>query len=289
MSGPTAYGAFGGSAVLKQALLRQAETDWLEPTPDSPPAADGARAWALRADLPPAVVELLLLSQEDGAPTEAIRSALASIEAGARLDAVSHAWLLWAWEQGDGLPLTPLKDHMGSPEHSATAERVIALHRRVIAGDTVERPEWRRVRSASVGDHPRGHPIHVVLAASWDCRTAPGTVVDVVEAWRESLAAYRFSEIGHDAAASEAMWNGIGVLQTAYCESVLGPAPKDGDESEAAQAWWAGTGALNEQFFGAYKDPVYLRWQEAREKMEADKRALATVGLDALVRLIRQA
>ena len=289
MSGTTAYGAFGGSSALKEELLRQAEADWLEPTPDSAPAEDGARAWALRADLPPAVVELLLLSQEGGVAVETIRSALAGIEPGAKLEAVPHAWLLWAWEQGDGLPLTPLKDHMGATEYSAMAESVIALHRRVIAGDQVERSEWRRVRTASAGDHPRGHPVHVLLAASWDYQTAPGTVVDVVEAWRESLASHRFDEIGHDAAASEALWSNIHVRQTAYYESVLGPAPKEGDESEAALAWWKDTGPLSEKFFESYKDPIYLRWQEAREKFEADKQALAAVGLAALVRLIRQA
>nr|WP_315399938.1 hypothetical protein [uncultured Duganella sp.] len=250
---------------------------------------DGTRASALGDGLPPAMVELVrILCEEGGVDAETARSVFAAIEPGAVLETVPHAWLMWAWEQGDGLPLTPLRDHMGRADHGAIADSVIALHRRVLAGGTVERAEWRRVRTASAGDYPHGHPIHIALSAAWDYRSAPGTVVDVVDAWRDALASHRFDEIGHDAAASEALWRNINDLQTAYFESVLGPAPKEGDESELAQAWWENSRPLNDKFFENYKDPIYLRWQGAREKFEADKQALATVGLEALLRLARQ-
>lgn len=292
MTAATDRGTYGGNASAKQQLLREARTEWLEHATDGLnlfARDEKAQAWALRAALPPSLVQLALcLCPEDAPAADTVGALLLAIPYGAQCDAVASAWWLWLWEQGDGLDLKPLREGVGSAECAVLAEQVNALHRRVVAGHDVTKGDWRRIRAALPDELPG--ELAVAAAAAWDFRQAPGAVVDVVEAWKQALVLRRQEDAGLTGPEAEAMGGELYARMNAYLESALGrPAPAEEDESESALLWRQAAGEHGQKFIESYDDPMYLRMRDVLSQTEAEFRELKTSGWNALTRLIAPA
>ena len=291
MTATTQRGAYGGSPAAKQQLLLEARSEWLEHSTDGLnqfSRNEKAQFWALRAGLPPSVVQLALcLCPGDASAADTLGALLLAIPHGSQCDSAASAWWLWLWEQGDGLNLKPLRDHVVSTDNAALAEQVNELHRRVVAGHEVARTDWRRIRAALPAELPG--ELAVVSAAAWDFRAAPGAVAEVIDAWKQAFVLRRLEDAGLTGPALEAMGEKLHARMNAYIEAALRrPAPADEDESEQAMHWRQAAGELSQRFLDSFDDPLYLRWNTVQSQSEAEFRATTLPGWNALARLLAQ-
>ena len=179
--------AFKGDTEVKTAAIAEA-------------TGSTAQAWAVEAtdDERQACAErfgldlslLSLLSHAFHVPygeraIEKLQTALTAIPVGADSLAIVRSWVLQIWECADGLK----KQVQGTPLQQPAQEVVELVRRSAI--ENLSRDVWRRARACVnkvASDHEALAPLaELITAMGWDLKSSPRAVVDIWNAWSESV------------------------------------------------------------------------------------------------------
>ena len=229
--------AFRADPQIKDDLLAAlAETDPTPLTQRGVPQPELV-AWAEQMGLPPAFVLLAAhVCQRFNAATPAnllARDLICSVAPGAALGAVPHLFAVWAWESAP----EPLFGLMRSPDHRDAGAEMIALHRRVAAGEAVDRSVWRAARSRlnrlGEGDDDQAAAATVLAACAWDYDTTPGAALDMFNAWEKLMTERILAKDGWGEAETIRLQQLIRDLKL-VAQARIGPAPDDADAEAVA-------------------------------------------------------
>lgn len=278
--------AFNGDPAVRAAVAAELAAE-------SPPAWADWRAgqadrivWADSVGLPPALVLLAVhLCQRFGDPSAgAVRLALmiAAIEPGARVEAVAHRFVVWAWRDAD----EPLSELAATAAWRASGEMVAELHARAAEGQAIDRRDWRAARAmlGRYDDDAAAQAAAVMAASAWDLAATPGAAVDMVSAWEGLIAASLFAVRGWGTEEADALQQQV-TAQNALARTRIGPEPAVAD-ADAHDTWRRATADETLRLLNATGDPLLSRKAALNAEVAETRNRLREAGLVALLSLL---
>jgi hypothetical protein len=91
----------------------------------------------------------------------------------------------WLFRLYDGVP-TSIRSRLVEDGDVRAADAVIAMHKSVAAGATIDAKAWREARKRFVATISPSAPaavVQAILASMWDLDSSPGAIADVAESW----------------------------------------------------------------------------------------------------------
>ncbi|MCW0199448.1 hypothetical protein [Sphingopyxis sp.] len=196
-------GAFGGDAVRKSKLIAALSRAITQKDRDHPlfRFGEGLDIFASDHGLDEAFVRLVVaILPSQGATFEAaeahLLTPLAALAPGAPARRAVHGWVVRAWDGN----ADPLQGWVNEPAAITACEALIALHRRLAAGEHVDLAVWPQMRAmlrkARPADRIAAAAFETISAAAWDVDTSPGVVSDVAQSWFEAIMVRADAQVG---------------------------------------------------------------------------------------------
>ncbi|MBW4332166.1 hypothetical protein KY084_14990 [Stakelama sp. CBK3Z-3] len=132
---------------------------------------------------------------------------------------IALRWMLWLWSDAEA----PVCARFTDTADREAAELIIDMHRRVLAGETIEAGEWRAARRrfmAAISPSALTAAVDTIVSSMWAMQTTPGAIADAARSWIkqtaevDALAPADWTAAEHDRVTT--IWDEYGIEQARH-------------------------------------------------------------------------